>query len=288
MFDVFCYGAISLDISGRLERQQYEHEQATAVDYRMSVGGDAAITALTLSSLGMSVGLAGSPVGDDPMGDYVLWSLEREGVRALVPKIGKTALTAIVLNRLKRSTITFHDDTPENEIPIPDDFKNSKYVYVDGCFGRNSAVIARAARAAGIPTQLNLDVPSIQNMGLFDVVVASEEISKLISDDPVEAARKIYEANNGLAIVTMGEMGCICCDGAIVSVPAFEVEPVDTTGAGAAFAAGFMYARLRGMPLEECLEFASAAGALKVMARGSYRKITALDASDLISTHKNR
>jgi len=99
------------------------------------------------------------------MGDYVLWSLEKEGVRTLVPKTGKTALTAIVLNRLKRSTITFHDDTPENEIPVPDDFKNSKYVYVDGCFGRNSAVIARAARAAGIPAQLNLDVPSSSTSG---------------------------------------------------------------------------------------------------------------------------
>jgi sugar/nucleoside kinase (ribokinase family) len=288
VYDVFCYGAISLDISGRLERQQYEHEQATAVDYQMSVGGDAALTAITLSSLGMSAALAGSPVGDDPMGDYVLWSLEKEGVRAQVPKAGKTALTAIVLNRLKRSTITFHENTPESEIPIPDDFRNSRYVYVDGCFGMNGAVIAKAARAAGIPAQLNLDVPSIQSMGLFDVVIASEEISKLISDDPVEAARKIYEANNGLAIVTMGEMGSICCDGAILNVPAFEVEAVDTTGAGAAFAAGFMYARLGGMPLEECLEFASAAGALKAMARGSYRKISAQDAFGLISAHKNR
>ncbi|WP_231845182.1 carbohydrate kinase family protein [Methanocella paludicola] len=288
VYDVFCYGAISLDISGRLERQQYEHEQATAIDYRMSVGGDAALAALTLSSLGMRVGLAGSPIGDDPMGDYVLWSLEKEGVKALVQKVGKTALTAIVLDRLKRSTITFHDNTPEDEIPIPDDFKSSKYVYVDGCFGRNGAIIAKAARAAGIPAQLNLDVPSIRNIGLFDVVIAGEEISKLISDDPVEAARKIYEANNGLAIVTLGEMGCICCDGAIVSVPAFDTEAVDTTGAGAAFAAGFMYARLRGMSLEECLEFASAAGALKVTARGSYRKTSAAEVFDLISAHKNR
>lgn len=288
MYDVFCYGAISLDISGRLERPMYEHEQATAIDYQMSAGGDAALAALTLSGLGLNVGLAGSPVGDDPMGEYVLSSLEKEGIRALVPKAGKTALTAIVLDRLKRSTITFHENTPEEKIPVPDDIKNSKYVYVDGCFGMNGAIIAKMAREKGIATQLNLDVPSISSMGLFDVVIAGEEISKLISEDPVEAARKIFEANNGLAIVTLGEMGCICCDGAIINVPAFEVEAADTTGAGAAFAGGFIYARLRGMPLEECLEFASAAGALKVTARGSYRKTSEQEVVDLITAQKNR
>jgi len=78
MFDVFCYGAISLDISGRLERQQYEHEQATAVDYRMSVGGDAALTAITLSGLGMSAGLAGSLSATTPWAITFCGALKRK------------------------------------------------------------------------------------------------------------------------------------------------------------------------------------------------------------------
>jgi sugar/nucleoside kinase (ribokinase family) len=288
MFDVFCYGAISLDISGRLERPLHEYEQATAIDYRVSIGGDAALVALTLAGLGLNVGLAGSPVGDDPMGEYVLRTLKKEGVAAYLPKIGKTAMAAIVLDGDRRSTITFHDNTPEAEIPIPDGIKSSKYIYVDGCFGRNSAIVAKTARASGIRTFLNLDVPSIPHIGLFDVVVAGEGVSKLISTDPVEAARKIYEANNGLAIVTLGELGSICCDGGMISVPALEAEAVDTTGAGAAFAAGFIFAELRDMPLDERLEFASAAGALKAMARGSYRKMSEQEIVDLISAHKNR
>jgi sugar/nucleoside kinase (ribokinase family) len=286
MFDVFCYGAISLDISGRLERPLHEYEQATALDYRMSVGGDAALVALTLSGLGLKVALAGSPVGDDPMGEYVLRSFEKEGVKALVPKVGKTALTAIVLDRNKRSTITFHDNTPESEIPVPDLMYSSRYIYVDGCFGRNSAIIAKTAREKGVRTLLNLDMPSIPNMGLFDVVIAGEGISKLISPDPVEAARKIHESNNGLAIVTLGEMGCICCDGGMTHIPAFEVKAADTTGAGAAFAAGFIFAGLRDMPLEECLEFASAAGALKALTRGSYMKVTENEINGLIKSFK--
>ena len=61
-----------------------------------------------------------------------------------------------------------------------------------------------------------------------------------------------------------------------------------TAGAGAAFAAGFIYARLRDMPLEESLEFASAAGALKSMARGSYRKMQEQEVIRFITAHKNK
>ncbi len=287
MYDVFCYGAISLDVSGRLERPLHEYTQATAVDYQLSVGGDAALVALTLAGLGLKVVLAGSPVGDDPMGDHILSTLKKAGVAAIVPKAGKTAIAAIVLDKNKRSTITFHETTPEKNIPIPGDaITNSKYVYVDGCFGRNAAIIARMARENGIKTLLNLDIPSIPTISLFDTIIASEAVSKHISPDPAIAARKIRAENKGLAIVTLGENGCICCDGGLVEAPAFKVNAVDTTGAGAAFAAGFIYANLRGDPLATCIEFASAAGAYKSLARGSYRKFSGEEIANFIKNNK--
>jgi len=179
MYDVFCYGAISLDISGRPERPFKAYEQATAIDYMMSPGGDAALVSITLSGLGLRPVLAGSPVGDDPMGEYVRKTLESEGIKAIVPVAGKTAITAIVMEKDRRSTITFHDNTPEEDIPIPlDALMSSKYVYVDGYFVRNGAIIAKEARAGGIGSMLNLDLPSIRNMGLFDTVIASAAVSK--------------------------------------------------------------------------------------------------------------
>lgn len=284
MYDVFCYGAISLDVSGRLERPLHVYGQATATDYGLSIGGDAALVSLTLAGLGLEVGLAGSPIGDDPMGEYILKTLKKESVQALMARAGKTAITAIVIDRDKRSTITFHENTPETDIQVPDKaIINSKYVYVDGCFRRNSAIVGKLARDNGVKSILNLDRPAIPNIEYFDIVIAGEEASKYISPDPAEAARKIHEIDQGIGIVTLGEKGCVCCDGNLLRIPAFVVEAVDTTGTGAAFAAAYIYAMLGGEPLDEALRFASAAGAYKAMFRGSYRKFTKQDILDLMA-----
>ena len=58
--------------------------------------------------------------------------------------------------------------------------------------------------------------------------------------------------------------------------PAFQVEPVDTTGAGDLFHAGFAYSFLNGMPLDAALEFSSAAAALNCLAPGARGGIQSL------------
>lgn len=49
----------------------------------------------------------------------------------------------------------------------------------------------------------------------------------------------------------------------------FVVTPVDTTGCGDNFTAGFIHALLKGQPLEECVRFASAAGAQNALGLGA-------------------
>jgi sugar/nucleoside kinase (ribokinase family) len=284
MFDVFCYGAISLDISGKLHRPGESCRKGEAVDYLLSPGGDAADVALTLAGLGLKVALGGGPTGSDPMGELVREKITAAGVELFAPVFGKTSIAFIVLDESgERSIVTFHDNTEEGEIPVPEDaIKNSRLVYADGCYGRNSALAGSAARSAGIPSVLNLDAAALSNISLYETVIASEEMSKYFSSDPEDAARDIYQLNKGVAIVTLGEKGCICYDGGLHVVPAFPVEAVDTTGAGAAFAAGFIYAKLKGETLDACLEFAGAAGALKSMTRGSYATFKENDAAGLI------
>ncbi len=55
-------------------------------------------------------------------------------------------------------------------------------------------------------------------------------------------------------VIKLGARGAIGqVDNQVVSVPPFPISPVDTTGAGDSFAAGFVHAHLLGKDLEDCL-----------------------------------
>jgi sugar/nucleoside kinase (ribokinase family) len=57
-------------------------------------------------------------------------------------------------------------------------------------------------------------------------------------------------------------------DGRVVQVPACPVEPLDTTGAGDSFNAGFLHAWLLGESLVSCLRLGAACGALSTLGLG--------------------
>ena len=67
----------------------------------------------------------------------------------------------------------------------------------------------------------------------------------------------------------LGTSGAMTLEaGGVVHVPACPVEPVDTTGAGDSFNAGFLHRWLQGAPLVECLRLGAACGALSTLGLG--------------------
>lgn len=85
-----------------------------------------------------------------------------------------------------------------------------------------------------------------------------------------EAGRRLVQMGARHGIVKLGERGLVWFDGQTPRhLPAFPVEPVDTTAAGDAFAAGFAVAFAEGQAMERALVFASAAGAISVTRMGA-------------------
>jgi len=84
-----------------------------------------------------------------------------------------------------------------------------------------------------------------------------------------------------LTAATLGQDGVLAWDGKQFHyASAFQIEAVDTTGAGDIFHAGFIYALLQGWPLQKQLDFACAAAALNctaVGARGGIAPVTAIE-----------
>src|SRR6266478_1461792 len=63
-------------------------------------------------------------------------------------------------------------------------------------------------------------------------------------------------------VMKLGKRGCLISDGGILrEIPSFDVRAVDSTGAGDAFTAVFLQARLRGWSTLEAALAANAAGA---------------------------
>ena len=100
----------------------------------------------------------------------------------------------------------------------------------------------------------------------IDLFIGSETYFKAMPGTPSleEAMRSIQKQGPEIVIFTLGENGCRGVYGEnAFELPAFEVEVVDTTGAGDVFHGAFDYAYLQGWDVERCARFASGVSAIK-------------------------
>ncbi len=100
-----------------------------------------------------------------------------------------------------------------------------------------------------------------------DMVVPNAEEAEILSgESDVEAQIRVLGETYRLAAIKLWPAGSAAgtADGLLARAPAEPLEPVDSTGAGDAFLAGFLSARSRGEELKACLHAANAAGGAAV------------------------
>jgi sulfofructose kinase len=163
----------------------------------------------------------------------------------------------------------------------------ARALHVDGHDTSAASAAAGWARAAGIPVIADLDelYPGVEALlKNVDYLIASRDIPGRLAGEndlrkSLTAVRTRFRSR--LAAATLGEEGVLAWDGTHFHyAPAFRVQPVDTTGAGDIFHAGFIYGLLQDWPLQRQLEFACAAAALNctgVGARGSIQSVESIE-----------
>ncbi|MHA1785640.1 MAG: carbohydrate kinase family protein, partial [Candidatus Helarchaeota archaeon] len=112
---------------------------------------------------------------------------------------------------------------------------------------------------------------------------------------PAEAAKALMEkkTNLKLIVVTLGGEGCLITYRKGSSIqqkvfPAFNLKPIDVTGAGDAFNAAFAVGYLKGWDFVKIAEIANAAGALNCLKIGARAGMCPLEEiEDFISRHKS-
>jgi ribokinase len=138
-------------------------------------------------------------------------------------------------------------------------------------------VAARAA-AAGVRVLLNAAPAQRLESALLAVgdplVVNEHEGRLLLKDDGhrsfAELAQELLAAGARSVVITLGSGGCVVADGdGVESVAAYEVQAVDTTGAGDAFVGATACELARGSSLMGAVRFATAVSAISVQSMGA-------------------
>jgi sugar/nucleoside kinase (ribokinase family) len=164
----------------------------------------------------------------------------------------------------------------------------ARWVHVSGyaLFGPHGADVARAARDGAASRGLGTSVGASSSSGLvalgtdrflrmtagMDLLFANhEEAATLTGGEAPAGAAAVLSASFGTVVVTCGRDGAVAASaGRCWRVPAVPGVAADTTGAGDAFAAGFLAARLRDAGVDECLERGAATASRAVARLGAW------------------
>ncbi len=271
MSTVFCVGIATLDYIYGVAALPSEGRKYRASALEVQGGGIAANAAVAIARLGGKAGLL-TRLGDDPAGDTIRAELRREGVDvdASPPLAGRRSpVSAIMVDGAgERMIVSYADPDLEAE---PDWLPSclpagTQAVLGDTRWEEGSLALFHLARKAGIPAVLDGDrKPADPALLTAATHVAFSEVGLAEQTglaDPYTAL-KCFTPGCWMA-VTAGPRGVwVHHHGQITHVPAFEVDVVDTLGAGDVWHGAFALALAEHQPELQAVRFANAAAAIK-------------------------
>jgi sugar/nucleoside kinase (ribokinase family) len=234
-------------------------------DIRWSPAGTAGGTAVVLARLGAEVSTYGA-LGTDPIGDTLLSLLEREGIdcSGLVRKDDHQTSSSVIPVRPNGDRPAWHCIGANGAFALDDLDRSSlegiTHLHLGGpefLGGPAAGELLEHARSLGATTSLDILAPGDPDMLAWigdalphtDFLLPNDEqvLGFTNADTLEEGARALVGAGAGCVAVTAGARGAVVVNAdSVESVPAYEVDVVDTTGCGDAFSAGF----LRGLSLD--------------------------------------
>jgi tagatose kinase len=273
--------------------------------------GAPAIFIDTVARLGHTAGIIGG-VADDDFGRCLLDRLAGDGVDLrFVRKVVDSATATAFVTYLKDGSrkFIFHiNGTPAGMGIFPDEAKSEKpaFFHVMGCSLMVNdlfrAEIFKAVKfffdqGARISFDPNIRFELLAGRNLMDVVGSvlertsillpgEKELRQLSGGLQIEdSVRRLFRSHTlEMIVLKRGKAGArIYTNSEVIEIPAYHVREVDPTGAGDCFDAGFLCGLLEKRSLQECGEFAAAAGALNAAAFGPMEgKISKVSVQKLI------
>jgi sugar/nucleoside kinase (ribokinase family) len=278
-FDILGLGCTAVDDLVYVSRFPAADEKVKVERSSRRCGGLTGAALITAARLGARCAYAGC-LGTDEFSQFIADHFSREGVDVAhaprLPEGGVVRSVVVVGNDTGSRNIFFegrgligaHDSLPAEEV-----IRNSKVLFVDQWGMSGNLRAARAARQAGVAVVADFedagDPVFQQVLAQVDHLILSEKFARQISGkaDAASAALALWRTDRAAVLVTSGANGCwsVSADapGHARHYPAFVVQAADTTGCGDVFHGAYAASLARGEPLQNRIQFAAAAGAIK-------------------------
>ena len=262
-------------------------------------GGAPANFSVALSRLGIKPKLIAS-VGKDFFGDMLIETMKKENINVNHIKRSDKK-TTLVFVKLKNNVpeFIFHrnadvdikkEDINENIFADVRGFHFGSLSLTENPIRESLFHCLEIAKTYGLLISFSpnirddlwnkdLDVYLYEALKYVDVLMASEnEYEYMFKNEALKTISEKYSIKK--IAVTKGKDGCILfsrTNRKIIQYPIFPVDVVDTTGAGDAFAAGFVYSLLKNKSDKEAVKFASVVAALSTTKKGAMSALPSLE-----------
>ena len=270
-FDVVGFGALNLDKLFKVNKLAKAEEESFIEDYSESCGGSAANTAVGLARLGCKVGYIGK-VGRDREGDVLIQDFCSEGVNtdgvvrseqgksgAVMGFVNKKGARALYVNSGVNDTINIDEVNARYA-------SQAQFLHLTSFVGEESfQTQKKLLDKIAASTKVSFDPGALYARRGYLALEPIIRKTSVLMPNALEltlltgeiAYRKGAEAMLGKGVkivaVKLGGDGCYITDGCEQHlIEPFKVNVIDTTGAGDAFCAGFLYGLVNGKSLLEC------------------------------------
>lgn len=263
-------GSVNLDLVASGAPLPQAGETVTGARFAQHPGGKGANQALAARRLGADVHMIGC-VGDDALAEAALTLLRRDGVDVsnVMSELGTaTGVALIAVSPEGENQITVASGA--NSRVGPSDVAGLPKCDVILAQLEVPVTAVEAASRAAMETGALMAINLAPAIGVSPQLLKDADLL-IVNEIEAEFYGDALHERGGLVALTLGGAGAALfkMGKEIARVPAFDVQVVDTTGAGDTFCGALAVALAEGQAPEQALRFASAAAALAVTRAGA-------------------
>ena len=296
--DIIGLGLATVDVVVSLERMPTWGNPGMVSDFILGDGGPAGTACVVSATLGVRTGFIDT-VGNDEMAAKKLHSLEEAGVDVSHMVRRETPEDHVILVYVREKTGERYfaplrrESLPKGVQPeeLDRDYVTSaRYLHLDGDHTEAALQAARWMHEAGKMVVLdaattNCPVPKPMQalVAETDVLICGAGFSTMLTghEDLWQAGQAILDMGLSVVVQTEGVKGSYSISpNEQFHTPAFEVDVVDTTGAGDVFHGAYLVGLVRGWGLRTIATFASAVAAIHSTVLGNRRGIPCMEKVD--------